>query len=328
MATLIRDFNEQDYEVVVAVHNAVFPDYPSKASNWRHWDDHREAKIRWRRFVAERDGVVVGWSNFANSSWTFHPRKFWVEVGVHPEHRGQGIGRALYERVIESVAEFEPIVLRSEVREDNKLGLSYSESRGYSLDQREQESRLDIEAFDPSEFTADLKRAEEQGIVLCSWTDFKEFPDAARKFHEISEVVSADVPTTDPHTSTAIEMFHKRVLGNPNFLPDLNIFARDGDELVGLSNLWKDVTEGRVGTGLTGVRREYRKRGLATAMKVKALADTKAAGYRETLTWNEENNHGMLGINRRLGFKVRPAWLTIENVLDAEAMAESLKEET
>ncbi len=317
MTHQVRDFTEGDYETVVAVHNAVFPDYKVKPSDWRHWDDQREAKIRWRRFIAERDGVVVGWASFANAAWTFHPRKFWVEVGVHPEHRGQGIGSALYDQTVESVGEFEPIVLRGDVREDNERGRAFVKRRGYGVDQREQESRLDIEAFDPDAFAADMKRAEEQGIVLCSWSDIKDLPDAERKFHEIGEVVGADVPTSDPPTPTPIEVFRKRVLRNPNFLPDLHVFARDGDELVGISNLWQEATEGRVETGLTGVRREYRKRGLATAMKVYALTAAKAAGYRSTITWNEENNRGMLGINQRLGFVFQPGWLVIENVLPA-----------
>jgi mycothiol synthase len=327
MTHLIREFTAKDYETVVAVHNAVYPDYIAKPSDWRHWDDHREAKIRWRRYVAEREGVVVGWGTYANSSWTFHPRKFWLEVGVHPEYRGQGIGRTLYEHLVASVAEHEPIVFRSEVREDNELGRSYAESRGYCVDQREQESRLDISAFDAAAFAADLKRVEDQGIAIRSWSEIKDLPDAERRFHELGEIAAADVPSSDPHTPSEFKDFRKRVLRNPNFLPDLNLIAMDGEKLVGLSNLWREATKGRVETGLTGVHPDYRKRGLATAMKVKALAAAKTAGFEATLTWNEENNHGMLGINRRLGFQVRPAWLMIENILDAEALAETLKEE-
>ena len=53
----------------------------------------------------------------------------------------------------------------------------------------------------------------------------------------------------------------------------------------------------------------------------------KAAGFEATITWNEEKNRGMLGINERLGFRFRPAWLWIEKVIDAEALAESEKED-
>jgi predicted GNAT superfamily acetyltransferase len=91
--------------------------------------------------------------------------------------------------------------------------------------------------------------------------------------------------------------------------------ALDGTRYVGMSNLWLTETQGRLHTGLTGVRREYRKRGLATALKVKVLGKAKALGYESVLTWNDSTNAGMLGINWRLGFEKRPAWIDFEKVL-------------
>ena len=62
-------------------------------------------------------------------------------------------------------------------------------------------------------------------------------------------------------------------------------------------------------TGLTGTRREYRRRGIAVAMKVHALGWAKANGYELTKTWNATTNTGMLAINERLGFVKQPAWI-------------------
>ncbi len=62
--------------------------------------------------------------------------------------------------------------------------------------------------------------------------------------------------------------------------------------------------------------REWRGKGIATAMKVKVLAGAKAGGYAEVITSNDSTNAGMLGINRRLGFEARPAW--IDYTLDLE----------
>ena len=93
---MIREFKSDDYEALVAVQNAVYPDYKTAVDTVRRWDEQREAKIRWGRFLAEADGEVVAWASFANSAWTFHPQKLWLELGVHPDHRGRGIGKALY----------------------------------------------------------------------------------------------------------------------------------------------------------------------------------------------------------------------------------------
>lgn len=330
MSATIRPFGPADYAGLTAVHNAVYPDYAIAAGELERQDGLREAKIRWGRRVAELDGEIVGWASYANSIWLFHPRKLWVEVMVRPEHRGQGLGRKLYDAVFAAVEPFEPIVLRSDVREDNEVGRGFAERRGFRVDQREQESRLDIRAFEPERFAADLERAEREGILLRNWTELDTGEDARRRLHAMTSAVAADVPASDPHTHSEFEDWEKRVLTSPNFLPDLQIFAVDAamGEFVGISNLWKEATPGRLETGLTGVLRSHRKRGIATAMKVKALTEAKAAGFEATITWNEENNRGMLGINERLGFEKRPVWLMIENVLDAEALAASRKEES
>jgi hypothetical protein len=45
------------------------------------------------------------------------------------------------------------------------------------------------------------------------------------------------------------------------------------------------------------------------ALKVRALAQAKTAGYRYAKTENESNNVGMLAINAALGFKKNPPWV-------------------
>lgn len=69
---------------------------------------------------------------------------------------------------------------------------------------------------------------------------------------------------------------------------------------------------------MTGVIRDYRKRGIATALKVRALTYAKERGAPAVRTWNEVNNDGMLGINFRLGFVRQPAWIEMGKTLKAE----------
>jgi GNAT superfamily N-acetyltransferase len=62
--------------------------------------------------------------------------------------------------------------------------------------------------------------------------------------------------------------------------------------------------------GLTGVRREYRGKGVAMALKLKTIEYAQRHGYAVIKTWNESNNVGMLAINEKLGFVRQPAWVT------------------
>ena len=64
---------------------------------------------------------------------------------------------------------------------------------------------------------------------------------------------------------------------------------------------------------LTGVRRAHRRRGLATALKLKCIDWAIGCGIREIQTGNEENNP-MYKINLQMGFKPEPAWQDWEKV--------------
>ncbi len=318
MSFTIRPFTEADYEEMVRVHNAAYPDYPETAADWRRWNGLKEDKINWGYFVAEKDGAVVGMANYSNSSWAYHPRKFHILVAVQPDARGAWIGAALYDLVLAAVAEYDAVVVRSEVRENMEFERKWTADRGFTVDKREQESILKFQPFDPTLYEADLARVAEQGIVIRTYAELADDPERDRKCHSLWMEIAADVPTSDEFTPSEFEIWRKRTFESPNFLPDLNLIAVEGDRYVGLSNFWRSEVEGRLETGLTGARRDCRKRGLATALKVHAITAAKKAGYDHTMTWNEENNKGMLGINIRLGFEFRPAWLEIMCVLDEE----------
>jgi GNAT superfamily N-acetyltransferase len=108
------------------------------------------------------------------------------------------------------------------------------------------------------------------------------------------------------------------MLANPNLLPEGYMVALEGKKYVGMSNLWNAETIPDVWTGLTGVLREYRGRGIAMALKVVVLGWAKEAGILGTRTWNAEQNAGMRGINERLGFEILPAWYTCAKIIKKE----------
>jgi GNAT superfamily N-acetyltransferase len=220
------------------------------------------------------------------------------------------------------MAELDAMVVRTEVYEAAEADRRFADARGFVEVCREQESVLDLLEFDAEQFAADVARVLEQGIEILAYPELAERdPESEGRWYDMDREIAADVPDPDDYTPLSFEVWHKRKFENPRFLPDCNLIAVDGERYVGLSNLWQDEMEGRLMTGLTGVRRAYRKRGIATALKVRALAAAKAAGYASTITWNDSQNQGMLGINLRLGFRLQPAWLRVEKVLDAEALA-------
>jgi GNAT superfamily N-acetyltransferase len=320
---MIREFQERDYEDVVAVHNAVDPVHLDSVEDRRHYDLQRETRIDWERWVYEHEGRVVGYTSFNQMSWMFHPRKFYVVVLVHPEHQGRGIGSRLYEHLQERLARFEPLSCRTEINEAWAAGRRFAEKRGYKDGMRERESKLDLTRFDPGAFARDLERVSEQGIVIVDYDALAEDPERHRKIYEIDGAAGRDMPMPEPFTQPSYENFCKKLFEHPKFLPEGNMLALDEGAYVGISNLWRANKPEDVYTGFTGVLREYRGRGIATALKVRALTQAKAMGYRDLYTSNDSTNAGMLGINRRLGFEFLPAWIDYAKTFPVRADADA-----
>jgi len=59
------------------------------------------------------------------------------------------------------------------------------------------------------------------------------------------------------------------------------------------------------------VVRSHRGRGIATALKQTQLAWAAEHGYRELVTYTQEGNKRMRAINKKLGYRERPAWILV-----------------
>ena len=131
---------------------------------------------------------------------------------------------------------------------------------------------------------------------------------------------------TDPPTKEPLDEWTKGFKG-PNFLAegwfvavDPNIDTSnynnlDSGDYVGITMLGLDLAlPEKMHTWLTGVVRTHRRKGIATALKDKAIELAKSRGAKRIDTGNEENNP-MYDLNMQLGFKPKPAWVNYQKNL-------------
>jgi ribosomal protein S18 acetylase RimI-like enzyme len=84
-------------------------------------------------FVAEEGGELVGFLNGFLSQT--HPEEAYIHfVGVHPDHRGQGLARDLYERFFAAARAHGRSVVRCVTSPRNKGSLGFHASLGFETE--------------------------------------------------------------------------------------------------------------------------------------------------------------------------------------------------
>ena len=316
----IRPFTPDGYAALTALANAVFPEHSLSESEMRHADETRSPKHHFGRFIAEENGSLVGAGEYDQMLFNYHPRKFIVQIMVAEDKRRRGIGGALYDTLMREIMPHDPLALRANARESRPESVAFLTKRGFVEQMRHWESNLDVTAFDPARFAADEEKARASGILVKTYADLKDEPEILPRLFDLTNAVGRDVPSMDDANDIDYEQWLK-FFQMPQFLPEGTFIAIDGEDFVGFSNLFASADEKRLNTGLTGVRREQRGRGVATAMKLRAIAYAKRIGASVIHTSNESNNRAMLGINERLGFVKEPAQINFANALKEESAA-------
>ena len=96
--------------------------------------------------------------------------------------------------------------------------------------------------------------------------------------------------------------------------------AKDGGRLVAQSTLTGSEADPDVlYQDLTAVVPEYRRRGIALALKLQTVAFARERGKREIRTWNNTRNQAMLRINEAMGFVKQPVWIVFQKDLGGGA---------
>lgn len=213
-----------------------------------------------------------------------------VAPRVLPEARRRGVGRALLLALAGHVEGLGFTAARATVADEGSL--AFAHRFGFREVGREVEQVRVVGEREP--------HAEPiPGLELVSLADR---PDLApRIYHELAAQALRDVPVESPLEISA-EDWEREWLS----WPEGTFIALADGELVGYAGVERDEdVPRRAGHSVTVVRRDWRRRGIASALKQETIAWASACGVRELYTWTQDVNAGMRRVNERLGYVPR-----------------------
>jgi len=280
-----------------------------------------------RMLVARLNGTVVGAAHYETQAED-DADTAWIGVNVHPDHQGQGIGRALADAVEElSRAEgrakvvvyhgvqdstgpqLHPPTGFGSVPADDR-SVRFLLARDYRLEQVERVSRLPLPVPDLADRLLAAQAASGPDYALHYW--YGATPERWRAdVAVLGNRMSTDAPSAgleEPEETWTIERViaaDERDAASPRTRTVAAVEHLPSGHLVGYTVLSVPRQPYRSAAQYaTLVLREHRGHRLGMLLKVANLAHLErvAPGHPSVTTFNAEENRHMLSVNEALGF--------------------------
>jgi GNAT superfamily N-acetyltransferase len=245
--------------------------------------------------VAWLDGELAG-SAFA-SIQPQRPDVVVALVTVLAARRRCGVATAFYQEISSWTRDHGLDVIEAVVADDDPESFAFAQRRGFVEDRREKGVALRLAAIEPPPVEPP------DGIEIIPWAERLEL---ARGMYEVALEASPDVPGWEDEIVEPFDDWLAHEMQGSGDRPEATFVAVAGDEVVGFAKFSLTAAQPTIAHhDLTGVKRAWRGRGIARALKARQIAWAKANGYTELRTRNDERNAPIRHLNREFGY--RPA---------------------
>lgn len=277
---------DADLEAWIRVRRVVIPDESAGTV-----EEHRARESEERLLLlAELDGELAG-SGLSDRSYM--AGRFGIAPRVLPGFRRRGVGTAVLRELAAHAERFG--VPEASALVDDDGSKAFAERFGFRETDRQVEQVKVLGDEQPAELPPGIE------VVTVA-----QRPSLLEEAYPLACEGYADFATDVP-ASVSLEDW----LREEATLPGGSFAALAEGELVGYSGLMAHDNPGVAEDGLTVVRRDWRRRGLARALKRLELRWAAQNGVREVVTWTQRGNDGMRRLNELLGYEYRAISLTM-----------------
>ena len=286
---------DADLDVWAAVKSAVVPNEPVTAEQLRAHDEEGRLLL-----LAERDGRVAGCGIGVPSHFAGHA---FLAARVLPAERRAGVGTALATALLDHARALGRARVITFVDAAEPHSIAFAE--GYGLED------VDVQLEQRRTVGAEPTPVAPPGIELVALGDRRE--ELLRAVWPVAREGYADMPLPGDVRYTLEEW-----LRDEGTRPDGSFVALEDGEPVGYAGLLAHADGVAAAEhGLTVVRRDRRRRGIAAALKRAQLHWADRSGVVELVTWTQRGNEAMQSLNRALGYVDASRVITYQGPLPA-----------
>lgn len=270
-----------------------------------------------RQYVAE-DKNSRNILAFGSIEQSIYLPKYRLFIVSDPRWLKIGVGELLLERLFSDLKEANAVTVSCRENASQVELLTFLEARGFIEVARTLDLRLDLATADVEPFQSVRERVKASGITITSFAE-ERLRDlhCVEKLFELTCLLNEDDPGGGPLKPPSYDAREALLwLQMPYVLPDAYFIARQGDLYLGISdlNLFEALPRG-LNQGFTGVRREYRRQGIATALKLHTIEYARQHDYKTIRCYNLPIQASVTALNRKLGFQLSSSNVTLEKCL-------------
>jgi ribosomal protein S18 acetylase RimI-like enzyme len=263
------------------------------------------------RIVQTASGALVGYIEIWNSAPHVDS---WIWGRVHPEYLGQGIGTALMDwaearaqAMVDRAPDGARVSMGAGSFSTHQPTIELLSDRGYHELRRYYTMAIDFDAppavpaWPAGIIVRPMRPGEERAVFAARNEAFKDH------FGHVEA----------PFEAEFAEWRH-RTLNDPNFDMSLWFLGLDGDEIAGVALCWPVRTDypGMGWVGTLGVRRPWRRRGLAQALLLHSFGELYRRGRRQVgLGVDASSLTGATRVYERVGMRPIRQFVTFEREL-------------
>jgi GNAT superfamily N-acetyltransferase len=288
---------EEDERRTLAIYNAV---WPTSAITMDEVRSFKSQTLDYGDFLGPGGSVAV-------AVMPQRPDTGYVLLTVLPEHRRRGLGAALYVAASSWLRERGVHRIDARISEDDEESIAFAERRGFNEVERNRRMVLDLTTLAPRPIDPPA------GVEIVTWA---ERLDLARGIYEVACEAFPDVPGAEEEVMEPFEDWLPHEMQGSGDRPEATFIALAGSEVVGYSKF--SLTAAQPTTAnhdMTGVKRAWRGRGIAGALKRAQIAWAKEQGYEQLSTTNELRNEPIRRLNAHLGYQEAPGHIVVRGPL-------------